>query len=64
MLLILYIIYVIHDLNVHLIENHARYASLRGYDFHCVVLEADEMLQAVSPRDAHTWYKAGSSCDP
>lgn len=38
-----------------------RYASLRGYDFHCKVLEAHEMLQAVAPRDACTWYKAARS---
>lgn len=35
-----------------------RYAKRHGYDFRCDVLPAKEMLDAIAPRDAHTWYKA------
>lgn len=34
-----------------------RYAKRHGYDFRCDVLPANEMLDSIAPRDAHTWYK-------
>ena len=40
-----------------------RYAKRHGYDFRCDVLPAKEMLDAIAPRDAHTWYKAGRNTD-
>eukprot|EP00434_Breviolum_minutum_P000984 symbB.v1.2.000861.t1/scaffold38.1/size396883/1 len=38
-------------------EANRAYAKRHGYDFRCDVLPAKEMLDAIAPRDAHTWYK-------
>ncbi|CAJ1425035.1 unnamed protein product [Effrenium voratum] len=42
--------------NICAAANH-EYAAKHGYDFLCDALPGRDMLEAVAPRDAHTWYK-------
>ena len=42
-------------------ELACRYSRKHGYGFKCEVLTKEDMLAAISPRDAFTWYKAAQN---